>query len=93
MKSERHMKKKSKREKADDLRPEYDLRKLLKDGVQGKYADRFREGTNLVLLDQDVAEAFPSDKAVNEALRLVIQLKKLPRAEKQSVPKESDSAA
>ena len=88
MKSERHMKKKSRREKADDLRPEYDLRKLLKDGVQGKYADRFREGTNIVLLDRDVAKAFPSDKAVNEALRLVIQLKKLPRAEKQGVSKD-----
>ena len=82
------MKKKSKGEKDDDLRPEYDLRELLKDGVQGKYADRFREGTNLVLLDRDIAEAFPSDEAVNTALRLVIQLKKLPRSEKRSVPKE-----
>jgi len=93
VKSERYMKKKSKGEKADDLRPEYDLRELLKDGVQGKYAGRFREGTNLVLLDRDIAEAFPSDEAVNTTLRLVIQLKKLPRSEKQSVPKESDSAA
>ena len=50
------MKKKSKGEKADDLRPEYGLRELLRDGVQGKYADRFREGTNLVLLDRDIAE-------------------------------------
>ena len=90
MKSERHMKKKSKGEKADNLRSEYDLRELLKDGVQGKYADRFREGTNLVLLDRDIAEAFPSDEAVNTALRLVIQLKKLPRSEKRSVPKKSD---
>lgn len=90
MKSERYMKKKSKGEKADDLRPEYDLRALLKDGVQGKYAGRFREGTNLVLLDRDIAEAFPSDEAVNTALRLVIQLKKLPRSEKRSVPKEPD---
>ena len=44
--SERHMKKKSKNDKSDDLRPEYDLRELLKDGVQGKYADRFQECTN-----------------------------------------------
>lgn len=86
------MKKKSKGEKADDLRPEYDLGELLKDGVQGKYADRFREGTNLVLLDRDIAEAFPSDEAVNTALRLVMQLKKLPRSEKRSVPKGSDPA-
>jgi hypothetical protein len=92
MKSERHMKKNSRREKADDLRSEYDLRKLLKDGVQGKYADRFREGTKIVHLDQDVAKAFPSDKAVNEALRLVIQLRKLPRSGKQGVPEDSGSA-
>ena len=86
------MKRKSRGEKADDLRPEYDLRKLLRDGVQGKYADRFREGTNIVLLDRDVAKAFPSDKVVNDALRLVIQLKKLPRPEKQGASKDSDSA-
>jgi hypothetical protein len=81
------MKKKSKDDKSDDLRPEYDLRELLKEGVQGKYADRFQEGTNLVLLDTDVAEAFPNDEAVNEALRLVIKLTKLPRSEKKSVRK------
>ena len=80
--NERHMKKKSKDENIDELRPEYDLRELLKDGVQGKYADRYREGTNLVMLDKDVAEAFPTDKSVNEALRLVIQLAKLSRVER-----------
>ncbi|MFA4911019.1 MAG: hypothetical protein WC649_08260 [Desulfobacteria bacterium] len=78
------MNKKSKDDKSDDLRPEYDLRELLKDGVQGKYADRFQEGTNLVLLDSDVAEAFPNDEAVNEALRLVIKLTKLPRSKKKN---------
>lgn len=71
------MKTKSKGEKADELRPEYDLGQLLKTGVQGKYADRYRGGTNLVLLAPDVAEAFPTEEAVNEALRLVIQLTKL----------------
>ncbi len=89
--SERHMKKKSKDDKTDDLRPEYDLRELLKDGVQGKYADRFQEGTNLVLLDSDVAEAFPNDEAVNEALRLVIKLTKLPRSEKKRAHKGAHS--
>jgi hypothetical protein len=84
------MKKKSKDEKLDELRPEYNLRELLKGGIQGKYADRFREGTNLVLLERDVAEAFPSDEAVNEALRLVIQLRKLPGTEKQNSPEQSD---
>jgi hypothetical protein len=61
----------------DELRPEYDLSKLLKDGVRGKYAERYQAGTNLVLLAPDVAQAFPNDEAVNEALRLVIQLAKL----------------
>ena len=74
------MKTRSKGEKADDLRPEYDLGKILRGGVQGKYAARYREGTNLVLLAPDVAEAFPTDEAVNETLRLVIRLRKLPGA-------------
>jgi hypothetical protein len=86
------MKKKSKDEKADDLRPEYDLRELLKGGIQGKYAERYEEGTNLVLLDHDVAEAFPTDEAVNDALRLVIQLTRLPRTKKETAPKGSVSA-
>ena len=58
----------------DELRPEYDLRALLKGGVRGKYVARYRAGTNLVLLDPDVARAFPDEAAVNEALRLVIRL-------------------
>jgi len=75
------MKRKSTEEKSDNLRPEYDLGDLLKSGVQGKYAGRYREGTNIVLLDGDVAEAFPTDEAVNEALRLVIKLTKLSKSE------------
>lgn len=55
----------------DDLRPEYDFSRM-KGGVRGKYVDRYREGTNLVLLDPDVAAAFPDAKAVNEALRLLL---------------------
>ena len=57
----------------DELRSEYHLKKLLKGGVRGN-VERFREGTNLVLLEPDVAKAFPDAQAVNEALRLVIQL-------------------
>ncbi len=68
------MKKKPREEQADGLRPEYDFGQLLKTGVQGKYAARFREGTNLVLLAPDVAEAFPTAESVNETLRLVLQL-------------------
>ena len=71
------MKTRSKDEKADDLRSEYDLSPLLREGVSGKYAKRYERGTNLVLLSPDVAKDFPDDEAVNEALRLVIQLKKI----------------
>ncbi len=71
------MKKKSAKGRNDDLRPEYDLGELLKTGVQGKYAQRYRDGTNLVLLAPDVAEAFPTAEAVNETLRLVLQLAEL----------------
>jgi hypothetical protein len=62
----------------DDLRSEYDLSQLLTGGVRGKYAGRYREGTNLVLLAPDVAEVFPNEESVNEALRLVMQLAKIP---------------
>jgi hypothetical protein len=63
----------------DDLRPEYDLDQLLKGGVRGKYAKRYHAGTNLVLLDPDVRKAFRSERAVNKALRLVIELRKVGR--------------
>lgn len=81
------MQKKSPDERNDDLRPECDLSRLLKAGVQGKYAKRFREGTNLVLLAPDVAEAFPTAESVNEALRLVLQLMELRRKKRGQSPK------
>jgi hypothetical protein len=68
----------------DDLQPEYDLRELLKGAEWGKYAERYKEGTNLVLLDPEVAKAFPSEQAVNDALRLVIQLSAIPGTKKVS---------
>jgi hypothetical protein len=67
-------------EPKDELRPEYDMKSLLKDGVRGKYASRYNSGTNLVLLEPDVAKAFPNEKAVNEALKLVIKLTKIQEA-------------
>ncbi|NUQ36661.1 MAG: hypothetical protein HUU23_02465 [Caldilineales bacterium] len=76
------MKKDDMTEMDDELRPEYDLRVLLKDGVRGKYVERYRAGTNLVLLDPDVAKAFPDETAVNEALRLVIQLGEIQRRQR-----------
>ncbi|MBI3914119.1 MAG: hypothetical protein HY327_08055 [Chloroflexi bacterium] len=71
------MKKKIDNEMNDELRPEYDLHTLLKQGVRGKYAERYRVGTNLVLLDPDIAREFPDDQAVNEALRLVLELNRV----------------
>lgn len=61
----------------DDLRQEYDMKELLNKGVRGKYAARYHSGTNLVLLDPDVAKDFTDDKSVNESLRLVIKLSKI----------------
>jgi hypothetical protein len=56
----------SKPEHADpDIRPEYDF----SGGVRGKYAERYARGTNVVVLDPDVAAAFPTAEAVNNALR------------------------
>ena len=65
------MKKASTHKKADELRPEYDLSKL-KGGVRGKYYERARAGTNLVLIEPDLANVFPDTDAVNRALRLLV---------------------
>ena len=67
---EQPMKKDQMAEQDDEMLPEYDFSK----GVQGKYARRFAEGTNLVALSPDVAEVFPDSKSVNEALRLLIKI-------------------
>lgn len=65
----------------DDLPPEYDettLRSLLKDGVRGKYVMQYQEGTNLIKLDPDLVEAFPTEQAVNNALRQYLKNNQLP---------------
>lgn len=59
----------------DDLREEYDLPNL-KGGVRGKYAKSYKEGSNFVVLAPDVAEAFPTSEAANEALRMLISVAK-----------------
>jgi len=56
------------RKPTDDLRTEYDFA-ALSGGVRGKYAQRVRESSNIVLLEPDVAKAFPNEYAVNSALR------------------------
>ena len=65
------MRKGSASELKDDLRPEYDLAQL-RGGVQGKYYERVKAGTNLVLIDPDLARAFPDGESVNRALRLLL---------------------
>jgi DNA-directed RNA polymerase sigma subunit (sigma70/sigma32) len=82
------MKTRCKDEMADELRSEYDLATLLKAGERGKYAKRYEQGTNLVLLSPDVARDFANDEAVNEALRLVVQLQKIPRGGKHRAAKD-----
>ncbi len=52
----------------DTLRPEYSS-DLIKSGIRGKYANRYREGTNIVLLDPDLHRLFPDSESVNRALR------------------------
>ena len=64
-----------KTEEQDDLRAEYaenDLRGLLQTGIRGKYTARYQQGTNLVKLAPDVAAAFPTEQAVNDALRKLL---------------------
>jgi hypothetical protein len=67
--------KKASRKRSDELRPEYkrsDFRML----VRGKYAERAAEATNVVVLEPQVARAFPNDRAVNTALRGLLRTRK-----------------
>ena len=71
------MKKTSAKRRNHQMRPEYDFSK----GVRGKYAKRFKEGTNIVVLAPEVAEVFPDSAAVNDALMALIHIaKRRPRA-------------
>ena len=63
------MKKESKSIK-EEILAEYDFTK----GVRGKYTQEFQQGTNIVVLSPDVAEVFTDSEAVNEALRMLIQI-------------------
>jgi len=56
--------------RSDEMRNHYDF----SDGVRGKYARRYAEGSNVVLLDPDVARLFPNGEAVNETLRTVAEI-------------------
>jgi hypothetical protein len=65
------MKKESAAKRGDDMRKEYDLSKL--EGVRGKYYRRATAGTNLVLIEPDLATMFPDSEAVNRALRVLAE--------------------
>lgn len=68
--------KKVKQKKKDELRAEYKRSDFPKGFVQGKYAERLREASNIVVLDPEVAQAFPNQEAVNSALLSLIQIAK-----------------
>ena len=70
---------------ADTMRPEYDFSRA----VRGVTASRYAQGTNVVLLDPDVAELFPDARAVNEALRT---LTRLVRVKRPSRPRDKRTA-
>ena len=53
-----------------DMRPEYDIH----GGVRGKYYERYQKGTNVVLLEPDVAAVFRDSESVNRALRVLIDV-------------------
>jgi hypothetical protein len=64
-------KKVSRRNGDDEMRPEYDF----SGGVRGKYAKRYAEGTNLILLEPDLAAEFPDSRSVSRALRAYLKSK------------------
>jgi hypothetical protein len=60
----------SKPSRKTEMLPEYDF----SDGVRGKYLERYRQETNVVLLEPDVAAAFPDSASVNQALRVLVNV-------------------
>jgi hypothetical protein len=62
--------KKAKREKDRDMLPEYNF----SHGVRGKYAKRYADGSNIVVLSPDLAKVFPTSESVNEALRTLVRV-------------------
>lgn len=73
------------RKTGEGMRPEYDFSK----GVRGKYAARYFAGTNVIVLDPDVAEVFPTSDSVNSALRALASIiRSVPKTRR----KKKDSA-
>lgn len=71
----------------DEVRSEYDMQELLKGAVRGKYVKQYQAGTNLVLLEPEIHSQFRTDQDVNNALRLVLELRKIGGARRRSSPR------
>jgi hypothetical protein len=81
-----------KKTKVNEMRKEYHAEDLGK-GTRGKYLNAYETGTNLVLLSPDVAEAFPNDEAVNDALRMLIQIADNTTGKRRSAAKTKPESA
>lgn len=77
--------------KHDELRSEY-KREELGVGVRGKYFEEYNKGTNLVFLSPDVAKAFPTEEAVNQALRSLIEIAQRSATQTKSTQIETNQA-
>ena len=73
--NERVMKKPNDKAAAPEMRDEYDFSR----GVRGKYARRYKQGANVVVLEDDVARAFPNSQVVNDSLRALAGILKRQR--------------
>jgi hypothetical protein len=73
---------KMKRSSGKDLRREYKRSDFPSGFVRGKHASRLRAGSNIVRLDPEIASAFPTSEAVNEALSAVLKAAKNARMQK-----------
>jgi hypothetical protein len=72
--------------KHDEMRAHYDF----SGGIRGKYAQRYAEGTNVVVLDPDVAREFPNRDVVNETLRAVAQIVQIKERRRQRANKRTE---
>src|SRR6266567_1929773 len=81
-----NMKKESAKTSSDELKQEYDLSRL-KGGVRGKYYRRASGGTNLVLIEPELAAVFPDSESVNRALRLLADTARAAAASKRTRPR------
>jgi hypothetical protein len=81
------MKRRRKPEYDDDLLPEYDF----SGAVRGKYFERYRQGTNVVLLDPDVAAVFRDPVVVNDTLRLLVSLARAKAGEQRPIARRRRS--